>query len=264
MKPIEFLTRLEAQQASSTVDWESLLELNYLRLLRDVQPLNVIDIGGHAGRHSSVFLDKLHCQTLVIFEPLPAQRQILQAMFGTRANVTLLEIALGNKQTISEFNIKKGAPGESGLKRRSFYSDGNNEDVEIIQVKAELLDSFDLPHRIDYIKMDTEGGEIDILKGGARRIARDLPVMSVEYGPGGYDAYGYGPATLFDWAVEMNYSVYDLFGNRFTARDEWLECVGRFYWDFMLAPNQKASANDAAFADLRHMAWDMIKATTIA
>ena len=236
-----FLARLEATRQNTDVDWEGLLEANYLTLLSGRDNLGVIDIGGHAGRHSKVIQQQLSPLHLMIFEPLPAQRQILEAMFASCPNVAVLGFALGNQQGQTTFVVKQNALEESGLRQRSFYNDGSFQNLKCIPVTIEALDNINIPFTVDFIKVDTEGGEIDILKGATKLLCRDRPIISVEYGPGGYDAYGYKPETLFELAEKESYSIFDLFGNRFISMKEWQSCVSRFYWDYLLISNDKLS-----------------------
>jgi FkbM family methyltransferase len=235
----EFLTRIASTYRAGDIDWESLLEANYIALFSGCEGLGIIDIGGHAGRHSQVILRKLNPSHLLIFEPLPKQKEFLQALFAGYGNVAVYDCALGNQRGPTSFVVKKGALEESGLLQRSFYNDGNNEDLETIPVTIETLDNLNFPFRVDFIKIDTEGGEIDILKGAVKLLRRDAPIVSVEYGPGGYDAYGYKSDTLFELATESGYSIFDLFGNRFESIKEWRSCVARFYWDYLLIPDQR-------------------------
>lgn len=160
-------------------------------------------------------------------------------MFAHHANVAVHGFALGSQPGQSTFVVKRGAPEESGLRQRSFYNNGNCGDLEYIPIVIETLDNLDIPFTVDFIKIDTEGGEIDILKGAANLLRRDAPIISVEYGPGGYDAYGYTPATLFEFAAEIGYSIFDLFGNRFASMEEWRSCVARFYWDYLLIQDER-------------------------
>jgi FkbM family methyltransferase len=235
----DFLAQLESTYRNTEFDWESLLEANYIALLSGRNGLGIIDIGGHAGRHSLPIHQKLKPSHLLIFEPLPDQRRSLATIFADHTNVTVYGLALGNRTGQSTFVVKKGAPEESGLRQRSFYNDGNSGDLEHIQVTIETLDNLKIPFAVDFIKIDTEGGEIDILKGAANLLRRDAPIISVEYGVGCYDAYGYEPETLFMLATEMSYSIFDLFGNRFVSIDEWRSCVARFYWDYLMIPDRK-------------------------
>lgn len=235
----DFLAELEASYRNIDFDWEALLEADYIALLSGRDNLGIIDIGGHAGRHALAIKRRLSPQHLLIFEPLPEQRRSLEQTFADGDSVVVYGCALGNYRSQAQFVVKRGAPEESGLRQRSFYNDGNNSDLDLIEVTVERLDDIAIPFAVDYIKMDTEGGEIDILKGAKNLLQRNRPIISVEYGPGGYDAYGYKPETLFEIASEMGYSIFDLFGNRFTSIDEWRLCVARFYWDYLMIPDQK-------------------------
>jgi FkbM family methyltransferase len=233
---------LESVNRNTDFDWESLLQANYVALLSGRSGLGIIDVGGHAGRHSLAIQQQLNPSHLLIFEPLPDQRQSLETMFASNTNVSVYGLALGNWKGQSTFVVKKSALEESGLRQRSFYNNGNNDDLEHIPITIEKLDNLNIPFTVDYIKIDTEGGEIDILKGAANLLRRDAPIISVEYGPGGFDAYGYKPETLFELAGEMGYTIFDLFGNRFESMDEWRSCVGRFYWDYLLIADRNARA----------------------
>jgi FkbM family methyltransferase len=232
-----FLARLQGTYRNTDIDWEGLLEADYLALLSGRDDLGIIDVGGHAGRHSRVILERLKPSRLLIFEPLPNQREALEAGFAHDPNVTVYGCALGSQRGQSTFVIKRGAPEESGLRQRSFYNDGKSDDLESITVAVETLDGSGIPFRVDFIKIDAEGGEIDILKGADNLLHRDKPIISVEYGPGGYDVYGYEPETLFEFSTKLGYSIFDLFGHRFASIDEWRSCVARFYWDYLLIPD---------------------------
>ncbi len=253
-EPVEFLKRVEAKYRNIDIDWEGLLEANYLTLLEGVPELGVLDIGGHAGRHSRVIQERLGPSSLMIFEPLPEQWRQLRDLFADNSNVSVRNLALSKAPGQSVFFVKRGALEESGLRQRSFYNDGGTSDVNQIQVQVEALDHLEIPFKVDFIKIDTEGGEIDILQGGRKLLKRDAPIVSVEYGPGGYDAYGYKPETLYELAAEMGYTLFDLFGNRFTSLDEWRACVARFYWDFLLIPTVRIDGLADRLAAIRSRA----------
>lgn len=221
------------------IDWEWVLEYNYRTLLSGIEPLVIIDIGGSVGRHSRVFVDQMACDQLVVFEPIPHLNEDLTAMFVGKP-VTVISYALGAKEGSSSFFIKPTAIGESGLRKRSFYNDGREDNLDEIVVEVKRLDSIALPRRpVSFIKIDTEGGEIDILKGAEQLLLRDRPVLSVEFGRGGYDAFGYGPSALFELGTSLGYGLFDLVGTEFKTESEWLNGVDRLYWDYLLLPVER-------------------------
>ena len=88
---------------------------------------------------------------------------------------------------------------------------------------------------IYYVKIDVEGGEIGVLRGGRDFLARHRPILLVEYGQPSYAAYGHTADTLYEEAMMLGYAVCDLFGN-VRSIDEWRACVDRLYWDYLLIP----------------------------
>ena len=86
----------------------------------------------------------------------------------TKNNYTLYPYGLGNEEKNVKVNYNPEATGNTYISE-----DGNKE----IQIKK--LDSFDmLP--IDYIKIDAEGYEIEVVKGAQKIIERDKPFIHVE------------------------------------------------------------------------------------
>jgi hypothetical protein len=99
---------------------------------------------------------------------------------------------------------------------------------------------FDGP--IHFVKIDVEGGEIGVLRGGRDFLVQHRPVLSVEYGRPSYSAYGHTADTLYEEAAITGYAVCDLFGNVFRSIDEWRACVDRLYRDYLLIPRERLEA----------------------
>ena len=91
----------------------------------------------------------------------------------------------------------------------------------------------------DYVKMDAEGAEVDILEGAAQVVSKFRPIVSTEYGGPSYSAYGRQRRSLFDLCERYNYCVADIFGNPIFDLSEWEECCDSVYWDYFLVPREK-------------------------
>jgi FkbM family methyltransferase len=250
--PQRTLAMLEARGVnSSQISWERLLALNCTVL---VEPdCNIIDIGGKKGRHVAYFLDVLRAQRVYVYEPNPAMADILRRRFARRPNITVLQIALSNHAGAAEFIVNLGAPGESGLRQRA-YTNPDRARLERIAVPVARLDDQTFEHSIHYVKIDIEGGEIDVLGGGRDFLARHRPLLSVEYGRPSYSAYGHTADTLYEEAAALGYAVCDLFGNVFESLDEWRACVDRLYWDYLMIPKERLQATMAARATIARRA----------
>jgi FkbM family methyltransferase len=240
MLPLDVIAGFErAGEKNTNFDWERLLEIGYRRFLTPESV--VIDIGGHAGRHAAVFIEDIGCRRVMIFEPLPAQRKFLITRFQAHSEVQILPYALSASNGTAEFVVNEAAPEESGLKER-IYNDPGSKRLRRITVETSRLDDLtaDL-QAVDYIKIDTEGAEVDIIHGAESLLARCKPILSIEYGQPGYSVYGYTRWTLFDLLESLDYVLLDLFGNPFD-RDQWDNVIDRFYWDFFAAPSEQVDS----------------------
>jgi hypothetical protein len=116
-------------------------------------------------------------------------------------------------------------------------------DVDTIDAQAAALE------RLDYIKLDVEGGEMNCLRGAQRAVHRHRPFISVEYGRSSYLAYGETALSLFEWSVQNRYLISDLFGNLIEDESEWLQVCDTSYWDFFLLPQERRDFWVSRFQD---------------
>lgn len=225
-----------AQHAGRGFDFEGMLERHYRRFLR--QGDTVIDVGAHAGRHLRPFIECVgRSGRVVAFEPLPFAYERLRASFNV-PNVVLKNVALSDTEGDVSFVHAQGTPEESGLKAR-IYNHPSAAKPVTITVAAERLDRYvDNVPGLKYIKIDVEGGEMSVLSGGTRMLDAHRPLLSVEYGRPGYSVYGHTLFTLFDFAQEREYVMFDIFGHRL-GRDEWPMACDSICWDFFMVPAEK-------------------------
>lgn len=236
MRPIDAIDELKKIYVNTDLDWERLLEFAYRELL-DADSW-VIDIGGHGGRHADVFISEIGCARVAVVEPLPDHAAALEARYRCLSGVSVHACAIGRERGRTSFIFNAGSPEESGIRERRY----NQPDAaHLVELEVELLRLDDLCadwERLDFVKVDTEGGEVDILAGGEETLRRLRPVVSVEYGAAGYQAYGHSQGTLFERAAELDYGLLDLFGNAIPTLEEWSRCSDNFYWDYLMVPNE--------------------------
>jgi FkbM family methyltransferase len=126
---------------------------------------NAIDIGAHVG-----FWLRDMCKQfkhVYAFEPIEEVRQCLAKNVGAE-NYSTYSFGLGAKNDTIMVNYN---PTETGNTHASKY--GNKS------ITIRKLDDMNLP-KIDYIKVDTEGFEIEVLKGGENMIKEYKPFIHVE------------------------------------------------------------------------------------
>ena len=108
-------------------------------------------------------------------------------------NVTLYECALSDVETDSIMTARDYKSGMSSLLKRKF-----KDKYEVI-VKTKKLDSFDLP-KVDFIKIDVEGYEAQVLSGAKKTILKWKPKIYIEIWPKYVD-------TVSKILGEMGYSI---------------------------------------------------------
>lgn len=170
---------------------------------------NCIDIGCHKGEILRKMIHLAPNGKHFAFEPIPDFYNKLVAEF--KGNVQIFPYALSSSAKTSEFVYVRNAPAYSGLKKRKYNIE--NPDIELLQIQTERLDSVILcEEKIDFIKIDVEGGEFDVLKGAEGLLKRDQPVIIFECGLGSSEFYDTKPIDLYQYILKFNYRLYTLSG----------------------------------------------------
>lgn len=168
---------------------------------------NCIDIGCHEGEVLQVILSLAPAGRHHAFEPLPSYFEKLKGKYGQK--VELHGLALSDKSGETKFQYVINAPAFSGIKKRSYLVD--EADIEEITVPLGKLDDI-IPQgeRIDFIKIDVEGGELDVIRGGRRILKECRPVVIFEFGKGAADHYGTTAEDIWSEFSEAALSLYTL------------------------------------------------------
>lgn len=162
---------------------------------RVLRPTSVaVDVGSFQGgmlRHMLRFAP--HAQHFAI-EPIPELADALRSRFPT---CHVVHAALGEELGRATFRQVIRNPALSGLKRRVDLAE--DQPIREFEVPVETLDHILLADtHIDFVKIDVEGAELGVLRGGLKTLRRSRPIIVFEHGLGGADSYGSSPAGLFD------------------------------------------------------------------
>ena len=152
-----------------------------------------VDIGGHVGLWSMHLAGKF--VQLDAFEPMPQFRECFLKNIGATGGVTLHHCALGS--TLGQVRMVYD-PKDSG---------GTHVGATGDVVEMRTLDSFDFVD-VDFIKIDCEGFELEVLKGAVRTIRFTRPTIIVEQKPHKLEAnYGTKGAPAVEYLKAMGYTV---------------------------------------------------------
>lgn len=223
-------------------EYEDVLRVVYERFLRPGD--TIVDVGVNIGLHFTRFNQLVGTSGRVIgFEPVPDFAAHSRHLVGATAEIR--EKALSDASGRGEFLHMTRAVGESGFKERA---SGGDRGVKPIQVEISTMDAeLSGLDALRYIKIDTEGHEISVLRGATETLRRLRPLISVEWGAPTYSLYGHDRYALFDLATVVGYRVSDLFGNLVADRDEWARVSDVSYWDYFLVPVEQTEAWGSLF-----------------
>ena len=151
-----------------------------------------IDVGGHVGLWAIHLAPRF--KWLYSFEPMPEFRDCYLQNVKSQ-NVTVHQIALGSEAGKVRMEYD---PADSG---------GTHVGKGLGEVSLQMLDSFKFTD-VDFIKIDCEGFELEVLKGAEEIISRDRPCIIVEQKPHKLEAnYGTKGAPAVDHLKKMGYEV---------------------------------------------------------
>lgn len=172
------LVRTALDPASSGIHTDNKYLLQSIRKVA-IPDMRCIDVGAHIGYFLRAFEKCAPGGRHIAVEPLARKARWLRMKFP---NAQIFESALADRAGKSVFveNIEQSA--YSGL-RTHMSPDAAARPHREIQIDVRTLDdiAFEGP-RVGMIKIDAEGAECAILRGGARLIARDRPVILFECG----------------------------------------------------------------------------------
>jgi len=187
-------------------------ELTFMEKM--LQPgMTVLDVGAHHGLHTLLSSKRVGLEGRVIaFEPSPRERKRLERHLRLNSckNVRVESFALGSREGESNLFLVGGAEDWCNSLRPPAVSGPTHP----VRIEVRRLDDLLAPlhvGRVDFIKLDVEGGELDVLRGASSLLQGSFrPVILAEV----YDIrtapWGYAAREIVQSLARLNYRWFTL------------------------------------------------------
>jgi FkbM family methyltransferase len=175
--------------------------------------MTVLDIGAHHGLYT-LLAAKLVGPTgkVFAFEPSPRERKALalNVTLNRCKNVSLQPLALGGQEGLFDLHI--AGDGMTGF--NSFRPSVDAGKTLKVSVRVTTLDNWITAtgiHRVDFIKLDVEGGELSVLSGARELLTRQpRPIILAEVEDRRTAPWGYAANEIVRNLAEAEFDWYEL------------------------------------------------------
>ena len=173
----------------------------------------------HIGSMIAGVLHNSRPRKIIAIEAMPSKAAQLRRRFP---QVTVVETALGEMTGQTKFYVNLKQTGFSSLVPANTNQHG--QAVSEIEVKIARLDDIIEDNDVDVVKIDVEGAEVGVIRGGHQILQTCRPIMLFESGPPLVNALGYTKDQLWNELAELDYAI--VISNRLPHDDQQLDHAG--------------------------------------
>ncbi|CAN1484376.1 Methyltransferase FkbM [Candidatus Nanopelagicaceae bacterium] len=156
-------------------------EEKYIKYIKSQNLAIVVDVGASKGNFSERFLSQ-ESVSVFAFEPVESSFKVLKAMQGKYENLVCENFAVGNFNGAMNLWVSENNTELSTLSKEvSEFGLAKKINQSPILTQVVTLDTYfkNLRSRIDLLKIDTEGFELEVL-AGAQELLRNLPPRFIQ------------------------------------------------------------------------------------
>ncbi len=201
---------------------------NYTFLQQQVKEgMHIIDIGAHIGLFS-VYTSQLTGPNgrIVCFEPTPETFRILKETLRLNhcSNVTPIEAAVSSKEGKATFYISETIGSNSNsLVKHDQGGEQSGYSVRLVTIDS-IVAEYSLSPKI--IKIDAEGAELSILKGGRSTFQTHKPILMIGLHPFAFENKRETLEAIWDFLREIRFTIKH--NGADLSRDELSNLTGLF------------------------------------
>lgn len=174
-------------------------------------PLVLIDVGANLGKYSNYFNDNVDTKNTYLFEPIKSCYDKIEKREGYKK----YNMGVGSTKGVSVFYEAEGKESHSSIVNREWLYSKPEYKITKKNIEIDTLDNhFD--ENIEVLKIDTEGYELEVLKGATELLKnKKIDYIQFEYG-GCFKDNNITLNNVIDFLSQFGYYVYELTDNKFT------------------------------------------------
>ena len=168
----------------------------------------LVDIGSNVGSVTLPLAQLFNLSTVISIEPtkfaFSKLKKNLKLNPSLKSRVKLFNIFISNERKKVSF-VHSSWKLKVKDKRHKVHLGTLKKTSNKTKTLSEVLEK--IKKRIDFIKIDVDGYEINVLRSGKRIIKKYKPLIYFEFAPYLYKEFGYSPEILIDFIKkELNYT----------------------------------------------------------
>lgn len=190
-----------------------------------------VDVGANMGHILAAMVESAPDGRHVAFEPVPQLAQDLRRRFP---QVDVREQGVADVPGRTAFTVVPGKPSRSGISATLDLT--VDAAVQEVEIEVTTLDEALKPdYRPTLIKIDVEGGELEVLQGARRVLREHRPILAVEH-QYGKRADPERTLAIHDLLSELDYELRTIDGTA-VVRQRFADLVAaREEWNFLAYP----------------------------
>lgn len=163
------------------------LPAHLARLFRHLNVTTVLDVGANVGQYGLLLRELGYRGRICSFEPVAAHYQALVKTARGDAGWQTFPYALGAKEEVLEINVTDDASMSSFHAPNQYAAERFPDSSAVLhreRVRISTLDAFFRAHSAEwgagavFLKMDTQGHDLEVVKGGSASLARIAGLQS--------------------------------------------------------------------------------------
>ena len=222
----------------STADAEIQLIARLFQKYKGWRPAAIVDVGANVGAWTTRVLNELYDNKnkdnyppMLMIEATEKHRQSLQTVkdtFGADKVTFRIDVLADVDGKIVPFYQGKNAGNSIFRENTKHYENDIPVQRKAVTLDTAVQQSFPASHRVDYLKLDVQGGELLVLQGATQLLQTvtfiQFEVSAVEYNSGGAACW----SDLDQFLQQHGFRLYDMGDQVYNADAFHTQGVGQF------------------------------------